>query len=324
MAYSYNTQNKGFMAFLVLVIITVFNFVVMADAPFAWGMLAIIWGMFGFFRIIDLTYDKFGAVPKFLNLPFQILFGADKRQEESRKLVLKRLGHSDVLFWLLGSMLYVAWAVYNGLNPSRIDLQAAFNLPSIIAIQEIEDISKINLYAFLSGLSYLAMLTSAIFIALSYSQSRRHVHRALVILTVFFIIGLVGGVITDDLRLSNAVLWPDMSFIRGYGFDSDPANIIIHSLGIEGGETAFIKRFIALGSVGAYGVYVLFVPAAYMLIKTIFSKARTVLRPLMGLGSLVALGLFDVMALSTDWVSYLSFLLLTCAVLCWGSVIRYK
>jgi len=312
----YKTQTKGFAVFLILSVLTALNFVIETDSAYLSGVLAIIWGVFGFFRIIDLTYNKAETAPKFLNLPLQILFGADKREQEGRKLVLKRLSNPDVLFWLAGVILYGLWVIYTGLTPAQIDLKAVFDL----SLENMNAGVRFNLYAFLMGLSSIGMLATIVFVALTYSQSRKHVHWALTILGLLLLTGFIKLWIAGGLSIVTAFLWPDISLMKGYGFGVPPNDII----GTDGRETAFIKRFIALGSIGAYGMYVLFIPALYMLVKTIFNKSRTNLRPLIGLSSIAAIGFLDIAVLSSESVSSLSLILLVCVVLCWGSVMRYK
>jgi hypothetical protein len=313
-------DRKTFLLFLALTIFTASNFIFFVSNPVSFGLIAVVWGLFGFFRLIYLTHYQMNDVPKMLNLPIQILFGTGKKEQEKRKLTIKRMARPDVTFWLMGSICFMFWALFNNFYPNNIDLHKAFILPESTLSSFPE--AQIDPYAILTKISYLGVLVTLVFVTLTYSQKRTHLKWGYFLLTPITLIGLYGVTVGD---IVNSVRWPDVVYFRGAGFyQGDVGTIMTSSLQAAGLSSPFVNRFLELGSIGAYGVYVLGAPAAVMLIKAFVAPNRSYLKPLLGLFNLLLLALIDIFAMASIWASFTFVLLICLAALSWGHTVRYK
>jgi hypothetical protein len=294
-------DRKSFSIFLMLNILTALNFIFFTSSPVAFGLVAVVWGMFGFFRLVYLTHYQMEDVPKMLNLPIQILFGTGQKEQEKRKLTIKRMARPDVILWLGSAIFFMFWALFNSFYPSTIDMD---NISTTLLKMEVDP------YAILTKISYLGVLVTLVFVSLTYSQKRTHFKWAFLILVPIALIGLFN--IMQGYYVAST-LWLDINHLRGLGLSQTIVS-----------ESSLINRFLALGSIGAYGVYVLGAPAAFMLIKAFISPNRSYFKPFLGILSLMLLALIDILVISSIWTSFTFVLLICLATLSWGHTVRYK
>lgn len=164
-------NRKGFYAFLALVVLTAFLPFIGAQQIIVMGLLAIIWGFFGFFRLLSLSHFDNNDIPKIFNLPVQILFGSGQREQQYRKLILQRMAQPDVLLWLFGSILFILRMIYYQLYVDQPD-----------AAQTYTTITK---------LAFAGILVTLIFLSISYSQSREFLKLAVLILSPLALLTLI-------------------------------------------------------------------------------------------------------------------------------------
>lgn len=293
MISSSHHERKSLLFFLVLVLATAAYFFFFSDKPAMLGLVGIFWGFFGFFRLIYLSHGLMQAVPRLFNLPIHILFGSDIREQEKRKLILKRLACPDVVIWLAGSILFILWALYNGFFPL------------------VDSSWQHELYAVLTHISCYGILITLIFIALTYSQKPMHVQWGMALLGVFSLIGCLYVLIWGSF---SAVTLPDISYFKGVGFTLTGAQ----------DNSMLVNRFIALGSIGAYGLYALAFPALVMFIKNLKTPERSSLKPLLGMVLLVVLLFLDMAVVASDGVRAVMIIMLALTTQLWGHTLRYK
>lgn len=314
-------DRKSFIFFIILVALTAGQFLTTSQTPMIIGFLSIVWGGFGIFRLIYLTHYQMDEVPKVFILPVQIIFGTGVKEQERRKLIVKRLTRPDFILWLASSIGFMLWAIINGLYPNGIYLHEAF--------KQIEPITGINLpltykvdpHAILNNLSFFGAVITLIFVAVTFSYKRSYLKAALFVLTPLILIGLY-GIMTG--RYAETLLWPDLTYFRGAGLRDQQAEFLMGSLKIFHSGTPFLNRFLELGSIGAYVPYLIGLPALMVFIKTIYNSNRHKAKPIIGVLLLTLLASIDIFIIASVWTSYSSTLIVCAIAMLWGHMVRYK
>lgn len=291
------------------------------QTPMMMGLLSIVWGGFGLFRLIYLTHYQMDEVPKAFVLPVQIIFGTGVKEQERRKLIIKRLTRPDFVLWLVGSILFMVWAIFNGLYPNSIYLHEAF--------KQIEPIEGINLpltfetdsHAILNNISFFGAVITLIFISVTFSYNRSYLKVMAFVMTPLIILGLY-GIMTG--RYAETLLWPDLTYFRGAGLRDQQVEFLMGSLKMFHSGTPFLNRFLELGSIGAYAPYLISLSALVVFIKTIMNPNRHKFKPIFGILLLIILASIDIFLIASAWTSYISVLLVGTIAMLWGHMVRYK
>ena len=167
--------------------------------------------------------------------------------------------------------MFFVWALNNHFFSTDISAVSALrDAQENILQQDLSSQQKI--YSFLINIVPMAILIMVFLIGFSYSHSQ--------ILTKIFSFVLVPifGLLIFYMMFSqdpvSKVLWPDMGSLRGLGWSDLSLFLQISEDYDETGMSAFISRYIALGSVGAYGLYILFFPILYVAFKAKVSASR--------------------------------------------------
>lgn len=315
-------DKKSFVFFCLLIIGTAAQFLFPIQTPILMGLLSIIWGAFGLFRLIYLTHYQMDEVPKMFVLPVQILFGTGTKEQERRRLVIRRLTRPDFILWLGSAILFILWAMFNGLSPNSIYLNEAFGHIVQIKGGALPVPSGISPYAILTNLSYFGALTTLIFITVTFSYNRDYVNATLFVLMPLIVLGVF--IILFMGNYAQPILWPDILYLKGAGLRDSQTEFLLGSFDMTASQTSFLQRFLELGSVGAYGLYMVGLAPLVLLLKTLFSPHRHRLKPMIGVLALILLAVIDIVIIFSIWTTFLSVLLITVVAITWGHTIRYK
>lgn len=308
-------ENRSFIYFLILIIATSFIFVFEGLYDKTIGILGIIWGIYGFFRLVHLTASVANP-PYILSLPAQLLFGLAKQQEEKILVIVKRLSQQDVVLWFSGAVVFIVLAIAFSIFPSEITVMKTLQLEQETLL-DFSVSGRTDPYLLMKGVSSYAVLGLVVLSALSYSQSRSNIHWSLLFLFPVFLTGAALHVILSPL--ADPVLWPDLSIMRGGGFgQSDVMHLLVPDV-MKNSGTGLMARFTEFGMLGAYGTYMLFIPAVLIMIEALFNRACGYLKPVAGLfcfGVLVVLDMFWIMS---PMALALQVIGLALGALCWGA-----
>lgn len=308
-------ENRSFIYFLILITATAFIFLFENLYDKTIGILGIIWGIYGFFRLIHLTAPAIDP-PYILSLPAQLLFGLAKKQEEKILLIVKRLSQPDVILWFGGALVFIVLAIAFSIFPSEITVIKALQ-------QEQETLldfplgGKADFYLMMKGVSAYTVLGLIVLSALSYSQSTQNIRWSLLFLLPVFLSGAALHFILSPL--ADPVLWPDLSIMRGGGFgQSDVMHVLVPDVMNKSG-TGLMARFTEFGMLGAYGPYMIFIPAVIVMTEALFNRACGLLKPAIGLLCFAVLMLVDMFWVAAPMAQALQVIGFALASLCWGA-----
>ena len=318
MPVTLHDERRSFLFFLLFLIFTAF-LEAFAFSSGLLGVLCILWGGFGFLRFIHLNHKQFQNISDILNLPSRILFGLGRKQEEKIRVILKRLGQPDVMFWFWGSVFFVVWIMFCSFHPTEISVIQELRVKQE-AVLESPLRERFASYAVMTALSSYGILGIIILIALSYSQSRTNINWAFYILWPVFISGVVFSFLFS--ASASFVLWPDISVLRGGGLGQADVLLSVSPDMMMHSGTGLMRRFAEGGVVGALVIYAVFFPAFLMMIKAVFDGKRQFLKPVMGLLSLILLLILDIFWISAPLIQGLTIMGLALIALCWGAVGR--
>ncbi len=309
-------ERKSFLIFIVLVLFTALIVTLGQESYSALGPMGVLWGAFGFFRLIHLSASQYKNLPKILSLPSQILFGLAKKQEERISLTLKRLGRFDVVFWVFGSVAFVLLALFFSFSPSEISVVKTLHLKQEVLV-DFPIQNKTNLFAMMEGLSFYGIAGIIIYSALSFSQSHTNIRWAIYsIIPVFFVVSVFVLMFSS---VAYPTLWPALGVLAGGGLGQAHIMDLLLPKMMQGSGTGLLRRFSELGMIGAYGVYVLFLPAFITLMRTFFNRRRTFLKPLIGLLCFVFLAMLDIFWISAPIIHSVMIIGVMLSSLCWGA-----
>lgn len=205
MTSSVSQDRKSFLFFLCLVVGTACTPFLPENKPLYVGVLAVIWGFFGLFRLLYLSHYQTEDIPKILNLPIQILFGSSKQEQQKRKLILQRMAQPDVLLWLVGTIIFIIRMVY-------FYLYVGAPQSGITTTP----------YMILTQLSLYGIIVTLTFVALSYSQKRHHIRVMAMTISPLILLTLVMAVLGTFGAMMPAISqWGErydaLGFIGAYG-----------------------------------------------------------------------------------------------------------
>ena len=313
MLIALHDERRSFLFFLIFILVTAFFFAFLSGSSVSVGLFGILWGVFGFFRLLYLTPNQFTAFPKILSLPSRILFGMGQQEEKLKDSILKRLVQPDILFWLGGSVVFICWAMFCSFYPAEITMVQTLRLKQEVLV-DFPIKAIINPYAIMLSLSLYGIIGVIIYSAFSYSHSQMAVRWACYSLLSVFLLGTILTILFAPMALP--VLPVNIQTFKGGGLGQ--ANM----MGKSG--TGLVKRFTELGSVGAYGVYVIFIPALIIAFRTFFQLKRTSLTALICLIILIMLAVLDVFWIASPLIDGLTVLGMSLAALCWGNLGNQK
>lgn len=315
MSVATHDERRSFLVFLFFVIVTA-GVISFKESSSTLGLLGIFWGVFGFLRLVHLTSHQYRDFPKIISLPSQILFGLARQQEERMELTIKRLGQPDAVFWMMGSLIFVIFAVFCSYFPTEISLIKTLQLKQEVVL-DIPVHNYMDPFVVMKSLSYYGLIGIIVFSALSFSQSRTNIDWAMYsLLPVFMTAALFTLVFT---AAAQNPLWPDLSVLKGGGLgQSDIMKNLAPEMMASSG-TGLINRFTELGMAGAYGVYLLYIPAFGMMFKLLFDNRRTFFKPVIGILCLIFLVILDSFWISVPLIKGVMIIGLTLSALCWGS-----
>lgn len=311
-----HNERRSFLFFLFLILVTAFVMGQGGLMTSALGVLGIVWGVFGFFRLIYLLQNNSQNTAHILNLPSRILFGMDAQALQRRDSVLARLTYGDVRFWFIGLAVFCLWALFCTLSPDNIPLVTQLHAKQNAVLGD-GVLYYSNYYNITQSFTRYGIIAIIIFLSLSYSLSRTNIRWAYFTLVPLFFIGVV--YVVFSLGWAGLPLLPVIDSFKGGGIGQSFIVDILSRPLMEQFGTGLFRRYIELGWVGAYGVYMLFIPAFYMLLRMMFNPVRSTLKPFLALIIMLCLGALDIFWVFGDFPLALLVLGLPLIALCWGA-----
>ena len=207
----------------------------------------------------------------------------------------------------------------NGLYPKPTYVFKAFGSLEGLNLSLPEGVSA---YSILTGLSFYGALVSVCFVAVTFSYNRTYTKIAMMAFAPLILIGLL--IVFMKGQYVSPLIWPDILYVKGAGLREGQVQFLISSFDLQNSASVFLHRFLTLGSVGAYGVYLIGLPALVMFIRTLFKSGRDIVKPILGLLALILLVALDILIVASVWTMFLSFALMVFIAILWGYTIRYK
>lgn len=314
-AYKYD-ERRSFLIFLFCVVFTAVFVALEKDSSFILGVLGIFWGFFGFFRLIYLTSVEQNFYPKILSLPSQLLFGLAQEREEKISHILRRMGRRDIVLWIGGGLLFIVWVLFCSFYPAEITIVETLRLKQE-AVVDFPVRNYTDPYLVMKGLSFYGVIGIIMFSSLTFSLSHTNLRWAKY--AILPVLGLATILTFIFSAKAASFLWVDSTVLKGGGLGQALLMGQLAPEMMENYGTGLMQRFTELGVVGAYGLYILFIPAAIRLLKTLVNPKRTTVKPFIGLLCLMLLAALDLYWISSTVIHALSLLALSVMALCWGA-----
>lgn len=318
MSANHYDEHKSFLHFLILIILTAFGILYAQRSDLILGGFGILWGVFGMVRLVYITQplilpDDTG------NLPQRLLFNLNAEQQRRKDMILNRLRQRDIMWWLGGAAIFLCWVIYCSISPNNIAaqnilLRGEFDLDKIILQNFVEP------YVILQGLIFYFILAIIFLSSLTYAGHATYIRRMFFSLLPIFVCTAGLYALTSSTVTLIMPPWQDLGAHGGGGMmQSKMLHILFPDQMIEYGST-FVTRYLNFGALGAYGVYVLFLPVFIMAIVGIILSRRNTLYAFLVLFILGCLATLDIF-----WTSGLlrpSLLILGLPIIgvCWSMI----
>ena len=308
-------ERRSYLLFLGLLLLTVLFIFAFPSAVLTYAFAAIIWGLLGFVRLSYFLQNNLKPFPKILDLPSTILFGLSKEDQEAKEFVIKRLDGMDFVFWTICGVGLMAWMIYCSFHPAALSI----NGKNTMVFEHVASHSlPINYYDLALSLTQYGLIGIIVFLSFTYSHSRTLIKWTFYsIVPVYFL-----AVISSFILFKGALpgYFPPLDSAKGMGLGAAAGKASMMTEAMRTHDTALFRRYIELGWVGAYGLYVLFLPACFLLVRNIAHRTRATIRPFIGIVIVLTLFLLDMSM--TEGFAFLygaKLLGLVCFALCWGA-----
>ena len=265
MSLSHIKETQSAMLYVFCVLLTA---ILIAFKPL-WGWVAILWGFLGFYRYLYLNSSNHIKIPKALTLPSRILFDLTQKQKHNIDSTIERLLQKDIIVTFICAAAYIVWGLYNSFHPLELELFKSFWLDKQQYKQDVAlSVTPINNYAILEKISYYLTIMLIVFIGLTYSPQKKYLSALLLPLTALV------AYVAIILPASTSLLEMNFTHFKGIGwgqYDSFKFLSAEASTGKANNNlySGFFKRYIETGLMGALGLYIIFMPIAFTLLKYI-------------------------------------------------------
>jgi len=314
-AYTYD-ERKSFLIFLFCVVATSSFIALEQGSSFVLGLLGVFWGLFGFFRLVYLTANEQAAYPKILSLPSQLLFGLAQEKQEKILHILRRLGRKDIILWIAGALMFVVWVLICSFYPSNITIVETLRLKQETVIN-FPVLNSFDPYLLMKGLSFYGIAGIIIFSSLTFSLSHTNLRWSKYM--VLPVLSLAAILIFIFAPKAESFMWVDSASLKGGGVGQSLLMKQLAPQMMDSFGTGLMQRFTELGAVGAYGIYLLFIPSAIRMLRTLINPKRRMMNPIIGILCLILLLALDLYWISSAITHALSLLCLCLMALCWGA-----
>jgi hypothetical protein len=319
MSSNYYQERRSYIAFLFFLVITALVITLSPHETLHYGLLSVFWGLFGFLRLAYLLENKFQNFSSILHLPTQILFGITNEENDMRGFVMRRLERLDIIYWFGIALCFIIWALYCSFDPTNIGGLKVEKFYSINS-EMLSPPKASTLFLVMMAMVQYSLIGIILFLALTYSHSRLAVAWALKsIIPLFFILLGLSFLL---IPMAQPIHFDWFTSIKGGGIGvdnmmSDTAPEMMQEHG-----TGLFRRYMNLGIIGAFGVYLAFVPACYLLLRNLFDSKRGIIRPLVGVVILLVLLTVDVFFIAAaPFLNALMLLGFASLGLCWGAAL---
>ncbi len=242
-------------------------------------MLTAIFGVFRFYEYLNLRNPE---IPKNLSLSSRLLFGL--KDQKRINLFFNQINHPSLMALIVFTILYVIWAIYCSLHPINIPILDFFWQQK----SQIYEGLNLNIH---KGYSIIFRLSEwmipILFFAIGMTMS---LPRKINLSIAIFGTVLIGVIlyVSNNVSVTN---YTDYNYLRGLGLGSyNNFMMALNQSPDSQPQSFFTRRYIEAGLIGAYGLYFIFAPLAFVFVKTLNNKNQTMtsILALIILGALMA------------------------------------
>lgn len=313
------SERKSFFFFSVLVFITALSFFYTSENFTIFGIMLILWGLFGLLRFVQLMQSETHFIPKLFNLPTQILFGVEKIEKQHRLIIFDRLIKADILIFMGLATLFLLWVLYTNFFPAEFSSLKNLRIQQEL-ITPISLSNAVPIYNIVVSVGYYVLIGLVLLMALSYSQHRYYFEKTAIFLLPLFLAAIT--VLFFNSSLTHLVLFPDTGHMKGVGAGYAGLLEGLSSIDMSPFLSPLMVRYIELGFCGAYGPYILFFPALFMLVKTYRDTDWSRFVSFIGLGVIIHLIVIDFYWQDSVFIPVIYSIGLAVLGLCWGASVQ--
>ncbi len=267
---SFFTKEKlGVTFFLSLVFFTAFFLFKENLSEKYLGAITVLWSLFGFYRYSYLNGLSNIKLPKILTLPSRILFGLNRAKESQISNSIDGLLNINILLFFIFGLLFIFWGLYCTFYPSEISLIQLYWEGKKEVLQNI-NIEHQSYFIILKKISYYFIIILMVFIGVTYSNQKYFQGYFKLFFIPFFIV-MIFSIIFFNSFFSISTYF-DFSYLKGIGWGQFDIFKKLSPYEHTDLNSGFLKRYIETGLVGAYGLYIVFLPILLMVIKRAFAQ----------------------------------------------------
>lgn len=263
-AYSFFLISTLFIAFIALI----------PNAMIELGFLLLLTSFVTFSRVLFLFHHNKKNSAE--TLPDQIITSFDKEVSKQKNNILHRIVSVDYVIWFVGLVITVAWVVFCTAYPNEIGAIKTLHFEFSQFFYEYYNKAELMDQSLLQKMLPFVALSFTFFLLCvlhwSLSASRFFIRLNMIIFLPAFIVGLVAlSFIVGRIFLFQ---WPDTHFLVGGGVGVSKILFLLHPNMAAESASFFMNRFLETGFIGAYGLYLLFMPALSVFFHVITVRRR--------------------------------------------------
>lgn len=235
------------------------------------GVLTFLWGVFGLYRYNELRQLLTVKIPDILTLPSRILFGLNQGIKSPVNKALEGFFDIHILLFFAFSLLFISWGLYCTFYPLEISLIQSYWADKQEILQNF-NIDPQNYFIILEKISYYFIITLTIFIGVTYSY-QKFLQKYFKLFFLAFIFLMAVFIIFFNPLFSIHIYF-DFSYWKGIGWGQFDVFKKISLYDHTDLNSGFLRRYIETGLVGAYGLYMVFLPLFWVVVKQAFVVPR--------------------------------------------------
>jgi hypothetical protein len=315
MAEVFHDEKREIFIYLIFLLLSTSLLCYSSDSSFVIGLLGMLWGLYGIFRLAYINKTEAPRGNGILDLPGKILFSLNTEQSRQKKEILFNFQKPDVGIWLVYGFLFIAWGIWCTLFPGDIDQVKSLTINQE-KVLDTDSLSFSRFYYTMQTLSYFGIAGSMVFVALSLAPKldleRQIIYSLLAILLAGFVF------VQMLIPLAQPFTLPGLNMPVGGGFGTAAMMTALAP------ETFFISRsslwtrYVEMGWIGAYGAYILYAPPVYVFLKNLKRKEVSIVA-MIGLFAMAVTLMLDMFWIGLPVVKGLIVLGLALSALCWDA-----
>jgi hypothetical protein len=307
-AYSFFVLSALFLAFVIFI----------PNAVIELGFLLLLTSFVTFSRFIFLI--RRNKQKNVESLPDQIITSFDKEADNQKNNILKRLISADYILWVTGIVVGVLWLGFCTANPNEINAIKTLHFEFSQFFYEHYNQQELMDPSLMGKMQPFVALILTFFLLCSLhwslSASRFFIRLNMIIFLPAFFMGLVVLVFTVGRVF--LFQWPDAHFLIGGGIGVSKVLFLLHPNMAADSASFFMARFLETGFIGAYGVYLLFMPALSVFFHVITVRRRRKMLAWVGIITVGLLLMMDMFWLYSAYGKAVMVMGWFVVLACWG------